>query len=299
MASGQLSERPRLISARLPNPFQFLRPVTSVASGRVGLLLTGAIVFVALFGPFLAPYGPDDSVGLPYTAPSGAHWLGLDTVGRDVLSRWLWGGRSVLELAISATVIGVVWGVAIGLVAAYHTDWIDGALMRTTDLVLAFPPLILFLLVIVTLGSGLGPLIGVVGLYHAVRVSRVVRVAGREVVVQPYIEAAQARGDSAFHILSRDVLPNILTPVLIQSGFRFIYSVITIASVSFLGFGLQPPAADWGLMVSENREGLNLDPWGTIAPALTLAILTVGVSLVTDAYSRSVGRTGGRGREMQ
>lgn len=268
-------------------------------SGRIGLLLTGAIVVLGLFGPFVSPYAPDDSVGLPYASPTGAHWMGLDTVGRDVVSRWLWGGRSVLELATAATLIGVVGGVAIGLIAAYRTDWIDGALMRATDLVLAFPPLILFLLVIVTLGSGLGPLIGVVGLYHAVRVSRVVRVAGREVVVQPYIEAAQARGDSAFHILSRDVLPNVVSPVLIQAGFRFIYSVITIASVSFLGFGLQPPAADWGLMVSENREGLNLNPWGTIAPALTLAILTVGVSLVTDAYARSVGRSSARERDVQ
>ena len=207
-----------------------------------------------------------------------------------MLSRWLWGGRSVLAYATAATLIGMVGGLCIGLSAAYRRDWVDGVLMRGTDLVLAFPPLLLFLLVLVTFGNGALPLVVSIGVYHAIRVSRLVRAAAREILVLPYIEASQARGDPALHILVREVLPNILSPVLIDAGFRLVYSVIIIASLSFLGFGIQPPAADWGLMVAENRAGLQLNLWSTLLPAITIALLSVGVNLVADAKARSAGR---------
>jgi peptide/nickel transport system permease protein len=247
-------------------------------------------VVIGLFGPFVAPYAPDESVGSPFETASGAFPFGLDNLGRDVLSRWLWGGRSVLGYATAATLIGMVGGLCIGLTAAYRRDWVDGALMRSTDLFLAFPPLLLFLLVLVTFGNGALPLVVSIGAYHAIRVSRVVRVAAREILVLPYIEASQVRGDPALHILGREVLPNILSPVLIDAGFRFVYSVIIIASLSFLGFGIQPPAADWGLMVAENRAGLELNPWSTLLPAITIALLSVGVNLIADAKARSAGR---------
>ncbi|MGH8241624.1 MAG: ABC transporter permease [Steroidobacteraceae bacterium] len=252
--------------------------------------MTTVVVAIGLLGPFFAPYAPDLTVSTPFGGPSVDHPFGLDYLGRDVLSRWLWGGRSVLVLATAATLLGVVGGLCIGLVAAYRRDWLDGALMRSTDLILGFPPLLLFLLVLVAFGNGNGPLIAIIGLYHAIRMSRVVRAAAREVIVLPYIEASLARGDPARHILGKEVLPNILSPVLIDAGFRFIYSVIIIASLSFLGFGIRPPAADWGLMIAENLSALQLNPWATLVPALTLALLSVGVNLVTDAKSRGPGR---------
>ncbi len=254
---------------------------------------------IGLAGAWFAPYAPDESVGTPYEGPSRSYPFGLDYLGRDVLSRWLWGGRTVLLLALAATLLGLIGGLCIGLTAAYRRDWLDGALMRSTDLILAFPALLLFLLVLVSFGNGFVPLVAIIGFSQAVHASRIVRVAGREIVVLPYIEAAIARGDPAIRILGREILPNILTPVLIGAGLRFVYSVIAIASLSFLGFGIQPPAADWGLMVAENRPGLPLNAWGTLVPALTIAIFCVAVNLVTDAKARSAGRTLGRRETIQ
>jgi peptide/nickel transport system permease protein len=266
-----------------------VRNLASTPTGLIGVALTALVVAVGLFGPLLAPHPPDQSVSIPFDGPSWDYPFGLDYLGRDVFSRWLSGGRSVLLLASAATLIGVAGGLAIGLVAAYRKDWLDGTLMRSTDLILGFPPLLLFLLVLVSFGNRLGPLVAVVGLYHAIRMSRLVRAAARDVMVLPYIEACRARGDRASHILIKEVLPNILSPVLIDAGFRFIYSVIIIASLSFLGFGIRPPDADWGLMISENRSAIQLNPWATLVPALTLALLSVGVNLMTDARSRATG----------
>jgi peptide/nickel transport system permease protein len=271
-----------------------VRALTSTPTGLIGFVLTSAIVVVGLFGPLLAPHRPEFSVSVPFDGPSGDYPFGLDYLGRDVLSRWLSGGRSVLLLASAATLIGVLGGLVIGLVAAYRRDWVDGALMRSTDLILGFPPLLLFLLVLVSFGNRLVPLVAVIGLYHAIRMSRLVRAAARDVMVLPYIEACRARGDAATHVLGREVLPNILSPVLIDAGFRLIYSVIIIASLSFLGFGIRPPAADWGLMISENRSALQLNPWATLIPAFTLAQLSVGVNLMTDARARATGAEIGR-----
>jgi peptide/nickel transport system permease protein len=266
-----------------------VRNLASTPTGLIGVALTALVVAVGLIGPLLAPHPPDQSVSIPFDGPSWDYPFGLDYLGRDVFSRWLSGGRSVLLLASVATLIGVAGGLAIGLVAAYRKDWLDGTLMRSTDLILGFPPLLLFLLVLVSFGNRLGPLVAVVGLYHAIRMSRLVRAAARDVMVLPYIEACRARGDRASHILIKEVLPNILSPVLIDAGFRFIYSVIIIASLSFLGFGIRPPDADWGLMISENRSAIQLNPWATLVPALTLALLSVGVNLTTDARSRATG----------
>ena len=250
-------------------------------------MLTGIVVMVAVIGPFVAPYSPSKSVATPFGTPSADHLLGLDYLGRDVFSRWLSGGRTVMVYATAATLLGVCGGLAIGLITAYRRDWVDGAVMRGTDLLLGFPPLLLFLLVLVTFGNNALPLILVVGAYHAIRMSRVVRSAAQGVMPQGFVEAAQARGDPASRIIVHEVLPNVTNVVLVDAGFRFIYSVIIIASLSFLGFGIQPPAADWGLMVAENRNGLQLNMWASLAPAITLAVLSLGINLVTDVRTRT------------
>lgn len=274
--------RERLVAA--------LRPLHATMGGRVGGGLVLVLAVIVVIGPFVAKYAPNASVGDPFAAPSGAHPLGTDFLGRDVVSRWLYGGRSAIGLAAAATALGAIVGLAVGLVAAYRSDWVDGLTMRVGDIVLAFPPLLLFLLVLATVGNSIALIIVVVATYHALRMARIARAATREIMVLPFVEAAQARGDTAFHILGREVLPNIWTPILIEAGFRFVYSVIIIAALSFLGLGLQPPTADWGLMISENRQGLDQNSWATLAPTLSLAVLAAGVNLLAEAYSHAVGR---------
>lgn len=263
------------------------RAVVSSSTGIVGLVCVALVLGVACLGPLLAPHSAYDSVGIPYATPGSGGLLGTDNLGRDVLSRWLDGGAQVMLLAAIATGIGLILGVTMGLWAAYRQGWTDSAIMRGTDLILAFPPLMIFMLVIVSLGHGVGPLVAIIGIYHAIRMGRLVRTAARSIMVLPYIEASLARGDPVAHVLIREVLPNVLSPILVDAGFRMVYSVLTIASLSFLGFGIQPPTADWGLMVSENRAGLALNPWPTLLPVMTLAVLSIGVNLVTDAGGQS------------
>jgi peptide/nickel transport system permease protein len=230
-------------------------------------------------------------VGVPLSGPSSADLLGTDALGRDVLSRVLYGGRSVLGLAAAATVLAYLLGLSIGLVAGYTRSLVDPVLMRSVDVMLCFPPL-LFLLVLIA-GAGSSDLVLIIGvaLVQAPQISRIVRTATLEVSVRGYVEAAIARGERAPAVIVREVLPNILVPVLVDAGLRFTYSILIIASVNFLGLGLQPPNSDWALMIGENRSYLAVNAWSVLAPAAMIAILTIGVNLTGDAVARSLGRS--------
>jgi ABC-type dipeptide/oligopeptide/nickel transport system permease subunit len=230
-------------------------------------------------------------VGIPLSGPSSADLLGTDSLGRDVLSRVLYGGRSVLGLAAAATVLAYLLGLSIGLAAGYSRTLIDPILMRSVDVMLCFPPL-LFLLVLIA-GAGSSDLVLIVGVavVQAPQVSRIVRTATLEVSVRGYVEAAIARGERAPAVILREVLPNILVPVLVDAGLRFTYSILIIASVNFLGLGLQPPSSDWALMIGENRSYLAVNAWSVLAPAAMIAILTIGVNLTGDAVARTLGRS--------
>jgi ABC-type dipeptide/oligopeptide/nickel transport system permease subunit len=255
----------------------------------VGILL--GMVLLALVGSLVAPHSPTASIGVPGAGPSAGTLLGTDVLGRDVLSRLLYGGRSVFVLAASATFLAYAIGLTVGLVAGYSQTWLDGLLMRSVDVLLAFPAFLILLLAIVGLGSGPVVLVAAIAVLQAPYISRVVRTATLEVAVRGYVEAAVARGESVMSILSRDILMNIAAPVLADVGLRFTYSIILIASVNFLGLGLAPPASDWGLMVSENLQLLSINAWAVVAPALCLALLTIGVNLVGDAIARNLGRS--------
>jgi peptide/nickel transport system permease protein len=269
------------------NRFRFLR----TWPGAVGLGLVVFIVIVAVFGRYLAPHNPSESIGAPLTGPSDHNLLGTDFLGRDVLSRLLYGGRSVIALAAAATALAYVAGLTIGLVAGFTRSIADPVLMRTADVMLAFPPL-LFLLVLIT-GAGTGVAVLVIGVaaIQAPSITRIVRTATLEVSVRGYVEAAVARGERSISVLVREVLPNILSPVLVDAGLRFTYSILIIASVNFLGLGLQPPASDWALMISENRQYIELNPAAALAPAAMIALLTIGINLTGDAIARSLGRS--------
>jgi peptide/nickel transport system permease protein len=260
-------------------------------SGAVGVSIVVFVVFVAVFGKYLAPHDPSAPIGAPLANPSSHALLGTDDLGRDVLSRLMYGGRSVLGLALFATLLAYAIGMTIGLVAGYSRSKIDPMLMRSIDVMLAFPPLLFLLILITGAGTGTGVLVVGVAVIQAPGISRIVRTATLEVSVRGYVEAAVARGERAIAVVVREVLPNILAPVLVDAGLRFTYSILIIASVNFLGLGLQPPKSDWALMISEDRQYISLNPWSVLAPAAMIALLTIGINLTGDAIARSLGRS--------
>ncbi|MFN2630028.1 MAG: ABC transporter permease [Gaiellaceae bacterium] len=258
-------------------------------SGRIGLAASAFLIALVLLGPVFAPHDPAAIVGSPLQRPDGQFLLGTDGLGRDVLSRVLWGGRSVVGLSVLATALAYAVGTAIGLVAGYTRSLADPVLMRTMDVLLAFPPL-LFLLVLATgAGHSKPALVLGVATVNIPSIARIVRAATQSVSVRGYIEASVARGERTFAILRREILPNILGTVLADAGIRLTGAIIILASVNFLGLGLQPPAADWALMISENRSGITLQPWAVAVPTLLIAFLTIAANLVADAVARSLG----------
>jgi peptide/nickel transport system permease protein len=289
--SGSAAAAPAVIAAaprRRQRPLILLvRRAWRLGRTKVGVALVLLLAGTALIGPFFAPHDPTEFVGLGYSHSSSTALLGADNLGRDVLSRFLWGGRSILGLSLAATGIGLVLGAAIGLVAAYSRSLLDDVLMRAMDVILAFPSIVLALVAVSTIGPKLWLLVLIVGLTTAPRVARVTRGASVEVVERDFVQAAEAIGESRFKILLGEVLPNITSTLMVEASLRLTYSIGLIAGLSFLGFGLQPPNADWGLMINENRQGLTIQPWGVVMPVIAIALLTIGTSMIGDGLSRA------------
>jgi len=261
-------------------------------TGMLGLTLLVGVITIALLGPLFAPHPPDEPVGIPLVGPGDGLPFGTDFLGRDVLSRVLWGGRSVLLLAGLATFLAYVVGGSAGLFAGYNRRVADGVLMRGADVLLSMPPLILLLVLVTGAGTSKAILVVGVALVQAPLIARVVRAATLEQSVRGFVEAAVARGERTPAILRREILPNIAGSVAADAGLRFTYSILLVASVNFLGLGLQPPAADWALIISENRSGLDLNPYVILVPAALIALLTIGLNLVGDSIARTLGRSG-------
>ena len=269
----------------MPEALRFARSGTGV----VGATVLVFVLLVALFGPFVAPHPPGRPIGIPYEGPSAEALLGTDFLGRDVLSRVLWGGRSVIALAGLSVLIAYAGGLAVGLAAGYSRGLLDPILMRSADVLLSLPAL-LFLLVLVTgLGSSRTVLVVGVALIQMPLVARIIRSATQTQSIRGFVEAAAARGERTSAILGRELMPNIVPTIAADVGLRLTYAIILVASVNFLGLGLQPPDADWGLMVSENRSGLNLNPLAVLAPVTMIALLTIAVNMVGDAVARQQG----------
>jgi peptide/nickel transport system permease protein len=267
--------------------FKFLR----LASGKIGAALLLFALFVAFVGPLLAPHPPDATIGLPLAGPSGTDLLGTDELGRDVLSRVLHGGASVVLLALAATLIAYAIGLLIGLVAGYRRGLIDPVLMRGVDVMLSLPPLLFLLVLVTATGTSVATLIIGVAIVQAPGIARLVRTVTLEASVRGYVEAAVARGESTAAILRREILPNIVPAIIADAGLRFTFSVLLIAAANFLTIGLQPPSSDWGLMISLNRQYISINPWSVAAPAVMIICLTVGINLIGDAIGRSMGRS--------
>jgi peptide/nickel transport system permease protein len=278
--------RPRVARPRIHVPrLRFTRYM----AGRVALAVFTTVILLAFLGPLLAPHSPAEQVGPPFAAPSGAFPLGTDYLGEDVLSRLLSGGRTVILIGGVATLLAYLVGGTVGLAAGYRGGVADSVLMRAMDLLLAFPPLLFLLLLATGFGNSIPALVVGIATVHVPSIARIIRTAALEVAVRGYVEAAVARGDGARVILRREILPNIWGTIAADAGSRFTVSILLVAAVNFLGLGQAPPAADWSLMISENRGGITINAWAVIAPALIIGVLTVSLNVLADAIARTRG----------
>jgi peptide/nickel transport system permease protein len=251
------------------------------------------VLLVMLVGAIYTPNAPTDLVGAPFEGPSAYAWLGTDVVGRDVLSRVMCGGDVIIATAALAALLGVILGGLLGIGAGYSGGPIDDVIMRIMDVLLAFPQTILALLFVSVLGSSFWLIVILVAAIHAPQVARVIRAASLRVAGEDYVRYARAVGLPRHRIILQEILPNVLSPLLVELGLRFTFSIALISGLSFLGLAQNPPAANWGLMVNENRIGIMENAWPVVAPILLIAALTVGVNLLTDAYARYGARAPG------
>jgi peptide/nickel transport system permease protein len=263
-----------------------LRAATS-RRGAIGLALAGTFFVLAAVGPFVAPHSPTEFVTTSFGPPGSGVPLGGDVLGRDVLSRVLAGGWVLLIIAIVATALGLALGTAAGITAAYVRGRWDGGIMRTVDVILAFPPIIFALLIVSIVGPKVWAIIAAVATTHVPQVARVIRSATLDVSERDFVKAMELNGIKKRRIMVNEILPNLLTPITVEAGLRLTYSILIVASLGFLGFGQAPPAPNWGTMINENFPGLQDNPWAVIAPAICIAAITVGMNTFTDAVARA------------
>ena len=218
-------------------------------------------------------------------------WLGADYLGRDTLSRIVWGARTTIGIALIATLFAYLVGITAGIAAAVKGGWTDMVFSRVNDAILALPTIMLGLIVIAALGSSIPILIFTAGIIYATSVYRIARALGQDIMVQDFVEAARARGESVWWIIGREVLPNAAMPLATDFGLRLVFVVLFISSLSFLGLGVQPPTADWGSMVRENLQGLGYGSYASIWPALAIASFTISINLIVDDISAAAGGT--------
>ncbi|HVZ00799.1 MAG TPA: ABC transporter permease [Dongiaceae bacterium] len=262
----------------------------------IGGLIVVAHLLVAILGPFLAPYAPGQmGAGIPLSGASWAHPFGLDQLGRDVFSRVLHGAWLVLVLSLSGTILGFLLGGIIGLISGYLGGRFDLVVMRIFEALISIPVLFSALLIIALVGakaSGtLVLIVIVIGFVYAPRVGRIARGAALEISALQYVLAAKLRGDSAWRIALREILPNATGTLLVEFATRAAYAPVLVASLGFLGFGIRPPTPEWGLIISENRDLIFISPATIIGPGFMLASLVIGINLLTEGISRILGRT--------
>ncbi|MET0598127.1 MAG: ABC transporter permease [Mesorhizobium sp.] len=262
----------------------------------IGLILTALFLFVAVFAPLIAPYPMDAIVGDVWAPRSAEHWLGTDNLGRDLLSRMIYGARTTIFIAAVATAISFILGSVLGFTAAVVGGWFDTLMSRFVDLLMAIPTLIFALVVLSVLPTTILTLILVMGILDSTRVYRLSRAVAVDINVMDFVEAAKLRGEGSRWIIFREILPNALSPLVSELGLRFIYAVLFLSALSFLGLGVQPPQADWGGMVKENKDGIVFGIAAALIPAAAIAALAISVNLVADwILNRTTDLKGGRG----
>lgn len=262
----------------------------------MGLFFTALFLLAAIFAPLIAPYGLGEIVGNVWEPMSPKFWLGTDNLGRDLLSRMIYGAQTTIFIAVLATALSFTLGSILGFTAAVVGGWLDTVMSRFVDLLMAIPTLIFGLVVLSVLPSTLVTLILVMGILDATRVYRLSRAVAADINVMDFVEAAKLRGEGRAWIIFREILPNALSPLVSELGLRFIYAVLFLSALSFLGLGVQPPQADWGGMVKENKDGIVFGIPAALIPAAAIAALAISVNLVADwVLNRTTDLKGGRG----
>ena len=262
----------------------------SPATARFGMIVIAIYILVAIFAPWIAPYGEAEVFAQPYAPWGGEHLLGTDQIGRDIYSRMIYGARNTVGIALVTTILAFVIGGGLGLAAAINRSWLDQLLSRGVDVLMAIPSLIFALVLLSIFGSSAINLILIIAILDSTRVFRLTRSVAVNVVVMDYVEAARLRGEGLGWIMRREILPNILPPLVAEFGLRFCFVFLTIAALSFLGVGIQPPTADWGSMVRENASLIQFAQYDLKAgltpllPASAIALLTVAVNFVVDWF---------------
>ena len=261
----------------------------------IGLAIVTINILAAVLAPAIAPYGESDPVGDVWGPPSAQYWLGLDNLGRDMLTRLLYGARTTISIALVVTLLSFAIGIAMGFTAAILGGWADTVLSRFIDAMMAIPTLIFSLIVLSVLGTSIPVLIGTIAALDSTRVFRLCRAVGVNIAVMDYVEVARLRGEKLWWIMRREVLPNALPPLIAEFGLRFCFAFLFIASLSFLGLGIQPPYADWGGMVHDNAQAINFGGTAPLIPAMAIAQLTIGVNLLVDWFLSIHSRPHGEG----
>ncbi|RWD30700.1 MAG: ABC transporter permease [Mesorhizobium sp.] len=253
-------------------------------SAWLGIVVILGYVFVALLAPWIAPYGETQVFTEAFAPWSQEFILGTDQLGRDVLTRLIYGARNTIGIAFATTLLSFAVGVTLGLLAAMYRGWLDQILSRAVDVLMSIPSLIFALMLLSIFGSSITSLILIIALLDSTRVFRLARAVGLNVAVMEYVEAAQLRGEGPRWILTKEILPNVLPPLIAEFGLRFCFVFLTIAALSFLGVGIQPPTADWGSMVRENATLITYGDITPLLPAGAIALLTVSVNFVVDWF---------------
>jgi peptide/nickel transport system permease protein len=262
---------------------EILRRMLRSPQGTLGLVLVGLMLIVVIVGPWIAPYNPEVFSPLQrYKPPNLQFWLGTDQYGRDILSRLLYGARATVVMAIIASALGTLAGALIGTTSAYLGGRSDEAIMRTIDAVMSIPSLLMALLIITLLGKSSVNALLAIGIAFTPGMARVTRSVALAVRKQDYVSAAIARGESARYIVWREMLPNVVAPIVVEMTIRVAFAVMLFATLSFLGLGAQPPAPEWGLMVAESRRFMHLSPWMILWPSLAIASVAIGFNLLGD-----------------
>jgi peptide/nickel transport system permease protein len=265
-------------------------------TGKLGVVIVAFWLVMVVIGPQVAPFHEadiigDDSYMPPFseTEDEGKHWFGTDYLERDIFSRVIWGARMTVGIALLATLLAYLIGVTAGIAAAVKRGWTDMILSRVNDAILSLPTIMLGLLIVVAFGTSIPILVCTAAVIYASSVFRIARAYGQEIMVMDYVESAQARGETIWWIIFREVLPNAAMPLATDFGLRLVFVVLFISSLSFLGLGIQPPAADWGSMVRQNLEGLQYGSIAPVWPALAIASFTIAINLIVDDISAKSG----------
>jgi peptide/nickel transport system permease protein len=249
-----------------------------------GLIVVSLYLLVAIFAPLLAPYGEADVVGDQFSPWDSQFLLGTDQIGRDMLSRLIYGARNTIAIAVMTTALSFSIGGLLGMMAAVLGGWIDQILSRFVDILMSIPQLIFALVLLLIFGTSVINLVLIIAVLDSTRVFRLARAVSQNIVVQDFVEAARLQGEKIFWIMTREILPNILPPLIAEFGLRFCFVFLTIAALSFLGLGIQPPTADWGSMVKDNATLINYGDITPLLPAAAIALLTIAVNFLVDWF---------------